>query len=90
VVINIGDENLDHSILLTQELRTSGINVILEHLGKVGKRMQNADRYNARVVIFVGSEEVQRGLYKVRDMDSGNEDYLSTDQIISRIMKNLL
>ena len=83
VVISIGDENIDHAALLTQELRVAGIAALLEHKGKVGKRMQSANNVKARAVIFVGSEEVESGQYKIRDMDTGLEKFCSKTEIVS-------
>lgn len=81
VLIPIGDENLEHAIKLASELRRKNICTLIEHKGKIGKRMQNADKVKARKVIFIGSEEVSSGIYKVKDMDSGIEESLNNDQI---------
>jgi histidyl-tRNA synthetase len=73
VIIPIGDENFEHSIMIASKLRSAGKMVLLEHKGKIGKRMQNADKARAQYVIFIGSEELANQAYKVKDMDSGNE-----------------
>jgi histidyl-tRNA synthetase len=73
VIIPIGDENFEHSLVVASKLRSEGKTVLLEHKGKIGKRMQNADKASASHVIFIGSEEVANGAYKIKDMDSGNE-----------------
>lgn len=87
VVVPIGDENFEHAILITQKLRVQGAQVILEHKGKIGKRMQNADKVKAKYVVFIGSNEVAQLKYKVKDMDSGietTEDLQSIIRIASR------
>lgn len=81
VLIPIGDENLDHTIGLAAILRSKNIPVLIEHKGKIGKRMQNADKANAKFVIFIGSDEVATGKYKCKNMDSG-EEILSTIEAI--------
>lgn len=73
VIIPIGEENFEHAIMVASTLRKRGKAVLLEHKGKIGKRMQNADRARAQYVVFIGSEEVENKAYKVKDMDSGEE-----------------
>jgi histidyl-tRNA synthetase len=83
VVVSIGDENLYHAIGVVQKLRSKGIQVLLEHKGKIGKRMQNADRAKAKYVIFIGSDEVASEIYKVKDMDSGAEETKTLQELFT-------
>ncbi len=87
VIIPIGEENFDYAVLIAQELRTQKICTILEHKGKIGKRMGNADKANARYVIFVGDEEVVSKKYKVKDMDSGEESLRDVHEL-KKILNN--
>ncbi len=82
VIVLIGDENLGHAALIAEELRAQNIPTTLEHKGKIARRMQNADKASARYVIFIGSDEVASEKYKVKDMDSGTESFMSSSEII--------
>ncbi|MES2215460.1 MAG: histidine--tRNA ligase [Pseudomonadota bacterium] len=88
VVVSIGDENFEHGVAVVQDLRKVGAQVIFEHKGKIGKRMQNADKAKAKYVVFIGSDEVASKKYKMKDMDSGVEtleDLQSIMNVISSI-----
>jgi histidyl-tRNA synthetase len=77
VIVPIGDENIIHAVKFGDQLRTQTHSVILEHRGKLAKKMQNADKVNAKYVVFIGSNEVTSGMYKVRNMDNGIEQLIS-------------
>lgn len=80
-IIPIGDENLEHAATIAANLRTQNIPTMLEHKGKIARRMQNADKARARYVVFIGSDEVASGNYKVKDMDNGQESFMSLEAI---------
>lgn len=83
VLIPIGDENLEHAISLAAILRSTQRPVLIEHKGKIAKRMQNAGKANAKFVIFIGSDEVATGMYKCKNMDSSEEVFYNADVIAS-------
>jgi histidyl-tRNA synthetase len=74
VIINIGDENLEHAMRLADKIREKGKFSILEHKGKLAKKMQNAHKIGAKYVVFMGSDEIASGKYKLRNMDNGIEE----------------
>lgn len=81
VIVPIGDENLEHAIGLGDKIRSRGNFAIIEHKGKIAKKMQNADKMNARYVIFLGSDEAASGKYKLRNMDDGSEKLVDEESI---------
>ncbi len=81
VLIPIGDENIEHAIKIASMLRSKSIYTLLEYRGKISKRMQNADKANAKKVIFIGSDEVASGMFKTKDMDNGTESYLRIEEL---------
>ena len=82
VIVPIGDENLDHAIRLADKIRSSGKFAILEHKGKIAKKMQNADKMGASYVVFMGSDEIASGKYKLRNMDDGVETMVEEEVLL--------
>lgn len=73
LVLSISEDK--EAIKVATKLRESGENVYL-WTGKIGKGMDYANSKNVSEVIFVGSEEVKKGKFKVRDMNSGKEKFV--------------
>jgi histidyl-tRNA synthetase len=70
---------------LAQALRRSGVAVDLAFRGKPGQRMKRADRLQARWALFVGDDELARGVVKLRDLDSGAEEDVGRDAVVARL-----
>ncbi|MGV2432798.1 MAG UNVERIFIED_CONTAM: histidine--tRNA ligase [Rickettsiaceae bacterium] len=83
VIIPIGDENIPHIIDLTNMLRNTGKYVLVEHKGKIVKRMQNANKAMAKYTILVGSDEIASNKYKLRCMDDGTETMLTKEELLN-------
>jgi histidyl-tRNA synthetase len=79
------DEN-EAAIRLAKELRENNIsvNVLLDK--SIGKAMDYANSKNIGKVIFVGKDEVSKKKFKVKDMKSGKEEFLSSDKILSSLI----
>ena len=82
VIVPIGDENLDHAIRLADKIRSSGKFAILEHKGKIAKKMQNADKMGASYVVFMGRDEIASGKYKLINMDDGVETMVEEEVLL--------
>ena len=44
--------------------------------------MQNADKMGAAYVVFMGSDEIASGKYKLRNMDDGVEKMVDEDVVL--------
>ncbi len=64
------------AIKLAQKLRKQGKRVSLFY-GKPSKALEYANSYKINKVVFVGSEELKKKLFKVKDMKTGKEKKLS-------------
>jgi histidyl-tRNA synthetase len=51
--------------------------------GKPGKALDYANSYGIGKVIFIGDEEVKKNKFKVKDMDSGKEKFISEKNLDS-------
>ncbi|MBS3163794.1 ATP phosphoribosyltransferase regulatory subunit, partial [Candidatus Woesearchaeota archaeon] len=72
------------AVTLANKLRSSNINTNIM-FGKVTKALEYANSYNMKYVIFVGSEEIKKKKFKLKDMKTGKEEYLSEKEMISRL-----
>jgi len=78
-IISIGEDRT--AIELAEKLRSEGIsvNVLLDK--SIGKAMDYANSKGIQKVIFVGKDEVSEKKFKIKDMKSGDEKFLSESEI---------
>jgi len=79
-IISIGQDKV--AINLAEKLRENGTSTNLLLDKSTGKAMDYANSKNIGKVIFVGKEEVKKEEFKVKDMESGKEEFLSIDKIL--------
>ena len=72
-IVPLGDEAEKAAIALTQELRMAGISADLGYSGNMAKRMKRADKIHALAAVILGSEELAKGVVKVKWLDSGEQ-----------------
>jgi histidyl-tRNA synthetase len=73
-------------IKLVQKMRKAGVSCSIE-FGKIGKGMEYANALKIPYVIFVGEEEVGKKKYKLKNMETGKEEFLSEKQLIKKFGK---
>ncbi len=73
------------AIRLAEKLRDNGISVNLILDKSIGKAMDYANSKGIEKVIFVGKEEVTKKKFKVKDMKSGDEEFLSEGEILRNL-----
>ena len=77
-----GEETLRHAEDVADELRTAGVYVALDFgEKKLGDQLRQASKHKIPYVIIVGESEVQTGVYTVRNLESGEEQHLTRDQL---------
>lgn len=87
VVMPIGDECFNYCINLVERLRSKNIVTTLSSSGKISKRMQNALNNNAKYVIFIGSNEQEKNICKLKDLDKNSEQEITISQLADIILK---
>ncbi|NLY09795.1 MAG: histidine--tRNA ligase [Tissierellia bacterium] len=88
LIIPMGDNN-NEAISLSTKLQDNGIacQIYLES-GKINKKFKYADQLGVEKAIIVGAEEVETGLWTLRDMVTGEQEKLSENDLIS-LLKNV-
>ncbi len=85
LIVPMGTAESD-CIILAQKLRQAGIitQVYLEG-GKTGKKFNYADKLNVPWVVVVGEEEINEGKYSLRNMENGEQEKLSLNELIEKL-----
>jgi histidyl-tRNA synthetase len=78
-VVRTSDEYFEEAFEILMILRNSNkrADMVFEEGKSLKAQMRRANKLGARWVIFVGEEEVNRGVVKVRDMETG-EEFITT------------
>lgn len=73
-VANLGDEALESAYLLCQQLRAAGVRADQDLCGRSLKaQFKYADKIAARYIALVGGDELSRGVIKLRDLSTREE-----------------
>lgn len=81
VIISINQEK--ESIKLAEELRNNNISCLI--LDKVSKGLEYANAKIIPYVLFIGEDEIKKKKFKLRDMKTGKEEFLSSTDLIKKI-----
>lgn len=82
LILSIGQDK--EAIELSENLRNEGIDCFVM-FGKISKAMGHANNQEINYVIFVGEEEVKKGKFKLKYMDSGKESLVKIKDLIKKI-----
>ena len=89
VLVTVFDQKLAGKSLVTaQTLRRQGINTELyPSIDPIGKQFKFANTKNIPWVIVIGQEEADQGLVTLKNMDTGDQQQLSLEQVIQTLTK---
>ncbi|WP_439882420.1 histidine--tRNA ligase [Pontibacter sp. MBLB2868] len=86
LIVQFDKQSETYSLPLLQKLRDAGIaSELYPEAAKLKKQMSYADQKNIPFVMLVGSEEIESGKLKLRDMQTGEQDELYIDDIIAQL-----
>jgi histidyl-tRNA synthetase len=84
-LLPLGAEAEAKALALAQELRRSGFAVDLGYAGNLRRRMQRADKINARAAVIIGENELARNTATLRDLDSGEQAEVPLEALKDRL-----
>ncbi len=84
-LVPIGETAEAEALVLAQELRRAGHLVELAFKGRPGQRLKRADRLGCRLALFLGEDELARGVVKLRELDSGREEEVPRAGLAARL-----
>ena len=84
--VNFGDAEVKHIIPILVRLRKSGIaSELYPDQVKMKKQLNYANNRKIPFVALVGAEEIREGVVTLKEMESGQQERLTPDQLVSRL-----
>jgi histidyl-tRNA synthetase len=66
---------------IARALRRAGVAVEQDYRGNMKRRMQRANKLNARAAIILGDDELAKGVAQLKDLDSGEQREVAMDRL---------
>jgi len=87
LISNFDPEAERYALPIAQQLRKAGIaSELYPSSAKLKKQMSYADAKNIPYVILIGSEEMQSGLLTIKNMQSGDQQKLSLQEVTTLLL----
>lgn len=80
-LIPVGNECILPMTKIAHSLRKSGYIVEMAYSGNMSKRMKKANKINACCAIMMGTDEMEKGIVTVRNLDSGDQVEVSLSDL---------
>ncbi len=88
MAVNFGQKERDYCLTLLSRLRKHGISCeMYPEAAKVKKQMQYANKNNIPFVLMAGEDEMNQGLYSLKNMKTGEQQQLTEDMIAQALLK---
>jgi len=85
-IVALGDRAKERSVSLLQEMRKAGISADKDYENKKMKaQLKQADRLQAKFVIIIGDEELEKGVANVKNMATGEQDAVAFERLAEYI-----
>jgi histidyl-tRNA synthetase len=86
MVTNFGEDTLASSLAILSEIRNAGISAeIYPDSAKMKKQFEYADKKGIPFVVIIGTEEIEKGQYQLKNMINGEQSALSLQDIIQKV-----
>lgn len=80
------DDCIEEGIKLIKKLRDREISTsIYTEAGKMGKKFKYADDLEIPYVIVLGKDEIEKGIYGLKDMKEGNQENLDFESLCKKL-----
>lgn len=89
-VMYISEEEKLYSLDIVQSLRLNGVSCETDNLSKGLKgQFKQADRLNAKYLVILNNEDLQKGLVTIKDNVTKEEEKIDIDEIVEQIIGRL-
>ena len=86
MIVNFGEEESTAALKLLQQLQASGVKAeLFPDAVKMKKQMRYADQKQIPFVMMVGEQEMESGVYRLKDMESGEQTEGTLEDIIGKL-----
>lgn len=72
-VVPLGEAAETAALALADRLRRGGLRVEIGFRGNLKRRLEQANKRQARAAIILGADEIARGAVALKDLDSGTQ-----------------
>lgn len=76
-------ENREYSLKLAETLRENFIPTEIAPFGNMKKSLNYANKLKIPYVVFIGEDEIRKGIYKIKDMESGEQKEILQTEILN-------
>lgn len=88
IIIIPMEETVVESIEILSRLQKEGIGAtIYAESGKMGKKFKYADALDIKYALVIGENEIKSNVYGLKNMDTGEQEDLSLEEIIAKFSK---
>ncbi len=89
-IVSIGNETRNYCFKLLNTLRQSGISVDMDYECRSPKaQMRTANKLNSRFTIVIGPDELEKGVIKLKDMQTGEEKLAEdANEVVQVVQQN--
>ena len=89
-IAQMGGECFKTAFKLLQEIRGVQISADMDYRnGSLKSQFRKADKLKASYVIVIGEDEMKKGIVKLKDMKTGNEENIKLDNIVDELRKRV-
>ena len=86
MIVNFGTDEASFSLGLLTKLRKAGISSeLFPDSAKLKKQMTYANKNQIQYVMMVGANEIEAGIFTLKNMETGEQQSLSIEQIIETL-----
>ncbi len=86
LLMNLGGEGYQHALRLLAALRQAGVaSELYPDSAKLNKQFSYANKLGIPYTVVIGEEEVKQGRYQLKDMHSGEQKALTSEEILERM-----
>ncbi|MFC1641038.1 His/Gly/Thr/Pro-type tRNA ligase C-terminal domain-containing protein [Patescibacteria group bacterium] len=80
-------DDISSSLEIATELRKKGIPTEVSFIqGKMKKRLGYANKLSIPYAVFIGEDEISKGVYTLKDLSSGKQDVLKREDLLARLL----
>lgn len=84
-LIYIGDEQENYIFNIADKFRNLNINIEIIYGKNMKKQMQRANAINSKFAIIIGSEEKEKEIFNLKNLDNGEQKSLKFNELIKEI-----
>ena len=89
-IIPVGEESNNICINLAQKLRNKNISTDMAYSGNLKKRLKNANKLSSNFAIIIGTDEINNNNVIVRNLETGEQEFINFEDIVKHIERILL